>query len=200
MSHYQGRIFWHEVAAMRDKGRQISFVFIKATEGVAGRDKHFERNAAGATDEGLAAGAYHYFHPAQSAEAQAQNYLQTVRATGLQLRPALDIEVTEDVPPEALRDSICRWLAIVGQAYGEAPILYTGAAFYNTNLKGYFDDFPLWIAHYGVQKPGTQVDFQCWQFSDAGRVNGIGAAVDFNVVNGGPAALNRLLGRAGKFP
>lgn len=193
VSRYQGRIFWDAAAQMQDQGYRLRFAFIKATDGTALADPRFERNLNGATEAGLCAGAYHYFHPAQSAVAQARHFLKTAAPRAGMLRPVLDAELAEGLSPADLRDSLCTWLTLVEGAVHTAPIVYTNAAFYNRYLKGWMDDYPLWIAHYGAAMPGIKTDYQFWQFSDRGRVNGIRVPVDFNACPGDSAALQAML-------
>lgn len=193
VSRYQGRIFWESVAAMKDQDRHIDFAFIKATEGETGIDSRFDYNWKAAGEALVPRGAYHYFHPAQNASLQARNFLQQTTGTTGNLRPVLDVETLENVASKALRDSICTWLTAVGNSFETAPIIYTNASFYNQYLKGYFDDYPLWIAHYKATKPAVRTDVQFWQFSDSGRVNGVTVPVDFNVFTGDRTALQELL-------
>ena len=74
------------------------------------------------------------------------------------------------------------------------PIIYTNAHFYERNLAGRFDEYPLWVAHYLVKdKPRINRKWHFWQHSETGRVNGINARVDFNVFNGDSTDFRELL-------
>jgi lysozyme len=44
VSKYQQNISWEAVKAMDVKGIQLSFAFIKATEGTSNKDSYFKRN------------------------------------------------------------------------------------------------------------------------------------------------------------
>ena len=169
---------------MNDQGRRICFVFIKATDGFNMQDKCFADNWRKSADGKLLRGAYHFFHPSHSATDQAANFLKHTSLIAGDLRPVLDVEVDENAGINAIQDSVCKWLDIVGRRYNTTPVIYSSASFYNKFLKGCFDDYPLWIAHYRAKQPAVQTDFQLWQFNDCGRVNGIEGDVDFNVFTG----------------
>ena len=61
VSKYQDRIDWESVKRMKVEDVQISFAFIKATEGIRNRDIFFKRNWKHCKDVMLARGAYHFF-------------------------------------------------------------------------------------------------------------------------------------------
>jgi lysozyme len=96
--------------------------------------------------------------------------------------------------PELLRQRVSEWLILVERKYKVKPIIYTNIDFYNRYLKGFFDDYPLWVAHYlQPHKPRIKRDWIFWQHSESGRVNGISAKVDFNVFNGDSTEFRSLL-------
>ena len=71
----------------------IAFAYAKATEGLYPSDARFADNWAGMQDAAITRGAYHFFRPAASVEAQADLFLSVV--TGFQagdLAPMLDLE------------------------------------------------------------------------------------------------------------
>src|ERR1700677_3355012 len=90
VSHYQGDIDWHAVAASG-----VKFAYIKATEGAAYIDPSFAQNVVGAQAAGVLVGVYHFL-TAGDWLAQASNFLETARAqlSGPILPSALDIEET----------------------------------------------------------------------------------------------------------
>ncbi|MBI3647932.1 MAG: hydrolase, partial [Actinobacteria bacterium] len=58
VSHWQGKIDWTKVAA-----DGVTFAIVKATEGRNYVDPMYATNAAGATANGIAVGAYHFASP-----------------------------------------------------------------------------------------------------------------------------------------
>ena len=73
VSSYQGTINW---SSARADG--ITFGFAKATEGETIADSTFAGNWAGMKAAGVVRGAYHFFHPNESATAQADFVLSKV--------------------------------------------------------------------------------------------------------------------------
>jgi len=194
VSHYQANIDWDEVKAMQVKNIKIGFAFIKATEGIEDVDNAFKINWKGAKKAGIPRGAYHFFNPYRSGKAQAENFMDAVKLTPGDLPPVLDVEQAGTLSKEKLQQRVSEWLTIIERHYSVKPVIYTGADFYANLLKGKFDDYPLWVAHYLVKdKPRVSRDWSFWQHNEAGHVNGVYGFVDFNVFNGDSAAFNELL-------
>lgn len=185
VSRYQQRISWSSVKAMQVADVKISFAFIKATEGKGNVDPFFKRNWKAIKKAGLTRGAYHFFIASKSGELQAKNFIKNVTLESGDLPPVLDVEQTNGMSTEKIRKEVKAWLEMVQSHYSVNPIIYTNAAFYERYLEGYFDDYPLWVAHYlEAHQPRTGHEWTFWQYSEQGRVNGIRNKVDFNVFNG----------------
>lgn len=196
VSRYQQSISWKEVKEMKVRDVQVNFAFIKATEGLSNLDPQFRRNWNDSRKNLVHRGAYHYFIGSRSGKAQAENFISTVRLQKGDLPPVLDVEQTDGASVTDLQQRIWDWLAAVEKAYRVQPIIYTNADFYETFLKGRFDEYPLWVAHYLVKKkPRISRSWLFWQHNESGHVNGIGSFVDFNVFNGDSVAFQKLLVR-----
>ncbi|HEX6333417.1 MAG TPA: glycoside hydrolase family 25 protein [Flavisolibacter sp.] len=194
VSRYQHTISWKEVKEMQVQHIRLGFAFIKATEGVNNTDPFFRRNWRKSKQAGLVRGAYHFFLASKDAAKQAENFIGRVELQPGDLPPVLDVEQNFGLPPEQLRASVKKWLDLVEAYYGVKPIIYTYVDFYKKNLAGYFDEYPLWIAHYlQPEQPRITRSWSFWQHSERGRVNGITSRVDFNVFNGDSAAFRALL-------
>ncbi len=194
VSKYQDVIDWSSVKDMKVGNVQMSFAFIKATEGLGNEDVYFQRNWKKTKDAGLARGAYHFFLATKSGKAQAENFINSVELMPGDMPPVLDIEQTYGVSPEKLRERAKEWLQTVQDHYHVMPIIYTNVDFYKQYLKDDFDGYPLWIAHYlRKERPSIYRDWAFWQHSEAGRVNGIVTHVDFDVFNGDSAEFRKLL-------
>ena len=86
------------------------------------------------------------------------------------------------------------WLVTIEHHYGVRPIIYTNVDFYAHYLNEEFDQYPLWVAHYlRMESPRIYRDWDFWQHSELGRVDGILSRVDFNVFNGDSAAFQNVL-------
>ena len=194
VSRYQKNIGWKLVEEMEVNGVKIGFAFMKATEGLSNTDLHFKRNWRNAGKTGVTRGAYHFFIASKSGKAQAAHFLEHVALEAGDLPPVLDVEQMNGVSVSILQQRVAEWLQMVEKVYHVKPIIYTNANFYERNLAGRFDEYPLWVAHYLVKdKPRIKRKWHFWQHSETGRVNGINARVDFNVFNGDSTDFRELL-------
>ncbi|MFD2288349.1 glycoside hydrolase family 25 protein [Pedobacter petrophilus] len=194
VSYYQGKINWPKVKAMKEDEVKISFAFIKATEGILQVDPYFQRNWREAPKAGIVCGAYHFFRPKKSGSAQAKFFLQVANVEKGDLPPVVDVETLDGVTPLRMRLELSDFLTYVEMKTGVRPIIYTGLKFYEDNLKGKLDEYPLWIAHY--YQPRLRLDksrWKFWQHSDKAKINGIGHVVDFNAFNGDSTTLAEML-------
>ena len=194
VSKYQQRINWEAVQQMEVEGVRIGFVFIKATEGLGNMDAYFKRNWEKSGEAGLPRGAYHFFLAPKSGADQAENFIKRVDLQSGDLPPVLDVEQAYGVSGDKLRAEVKSFLDRLETHYGVRPIIYTNVDFYNSYLKDYFDEYPLWVAHYlRKDRPRIARNWAFWQHSESGSVNGISTRVDFNVFNGDSSDFRDLL-------
>lgn len=192
VSHNNGKVDWTRVA--KD---HIRFAFVKATEGVSFVDPEFEENRKHAREAGLVVGFYHFGHPDNDPEAEADHFIKTVsKIHPGELPPVLDIETHDTRQPAAVQTWCHRFLHRVEEKLGRRPLVYTYPSFIDEQLGGALVDFPLWIASYGHATP--QFDrwskWTFWQDGDKGEVAGVGSGVDTDVFHGDEAALKHLAG------
>jgi lysozyme len=194
VSRYQQTISWDMVKDMNVRDIRLQFAFIKATEGIGNIDPLFKRNWRKSKEAGITRGAYHFFIATKDGKLQAQNFIKNVKLETGDLPPVLDVEQRYTAKPDQLRKELKTWLDVVENYYHVKPIIYTYLDFYDKNLKGYFDDYPLWVAHYlQPHQPRISREWTFWQHSEEGRVNGIFSKVDFNVFNGDSLQFKALL-------
>ena len=204
VSHNNGVISWEKAA---DGG--VAFAYAKATEGTGFADPKFISNWAGMKEAGLPRGAYHFFHPAQSVQAQAAKFVAAVGALAPgDLPPMLDIEETTpardewDSVPLAQRVGLAvGWLEIVEQALGRKPIVYLRRGFVVEKFghAGALTGYPLWVVDYTkapdpALPPGWN-SWRFWQYSGSGAAVGVTGQVDLDRFHGAPADLLALAGR-----
>jgi lysozyme len=187
ISKHQGIIDWKRVSRMKKDGIQISFAFIKATEGITRQDNKFETNWKQAGQNGLLRGAYHFYYPSRDADKQADNFINIAKLNKGDLPPVVDIEYSNGKPAKKICDDLKVFITRLEKQYSVKPIIYTNINFYNTYLVGNFDDYPLWIAGY-FDHDRFYNEFTTpwilWQHSEGGKVDGIRGDVDFNVFKG----------------
>ncbi len=199
VSTHQEFIDWGLVGQMRVKNVRIGFAFIKATEGLEGTDKQFERNWEMAKASGVARGAYHFFIATKSGVLQAQHFISTVKLEKGDLPPVVDIEELYGEPVDSMRASLQAYLQTIEAAYKVKPIIYCYADFYESYLGKTFDEYPLWVAHYNVERAQADGDKKVarrnwifWQHSEEGHVDGIVPKVDFDVFEGDSTDLSEI--------
>jgi lysozyme len=192
VSEYQGRIDWPTIASTR-----VRFVIIRATMGNRYRDGRYARNVAGATRNGLVVGAYHFAKPGsgrRDARAEADHFLRVARVTAGDLTPVLDIEETGGLSPRQLRMWARAWLERVHARTGVRAMIYSGSHFWRGSMRNtsWFarSGYPLWVAHWYVGAPDVPgrrwggKGYTAWQWSAAGRIDGIRGAVDRDRLTG----------------
>ena len=195
VSAYQGKIDWQMVKSMSEDSVHISFAYIKATEGIAQVDPYFQRNWRECPKAGIICGAYHFFRPQKSGAWQAKFFLQTVRIERGDLPMMVDVETLDGTSPAKMREELNSFLAYVKRKTRVKPVIYSGLSFYNDYLRGFYDTYPLWLAHYyhPELKLKNSSKWSFWQHSDKAKVNGINHIVDFDVFNGDSVEFRGML-------
>ena len=194
VSYYQGKIDWQKVKAMKEDEVHISFAFIKATEGLLIVDPYFQRNWREAPKAGIKVGAYHFFRPKRPGLWQANFFLQTISIEKGDLPPVVDVENLDGLSPAQMRKELNAFIIQVENKTKVKPIIYSGLKFYQSYLKGYYDSYPFWVAHYHQPKLKLADDaWKFWQHSDKARINGINHLVDFNAFNGDSLKFEKIL-------
>lgn len=98
VAKYQADIDWKKVAR-----NDISFAFIKATEGGDIVDDYFARNWRAAKAAGVPRGAYHFYYHCRPAIEQARWFIRNVPRDASALPPVLDMEWTPFSPTCTIR-------------------------------------------------------------------------------------------------
>lgn len=180
VSRWQEKIDWTQV-----KSAGIQVAYLKATEGTTHVDKMLKTNYQNAKKAGIKVGFYHFFRAKneQNAREQARHFVNTVKGMQNDLKHALDIETDEGLSNEALTKCAIAFLEEVKKLTGQDPIVYTNTSFARSRLTSGIAKYPVWIAHYGVDKPGDNPIWDRWigfQYTDKGKVSGIAGNVDMN--------------------
>jgi GH25 family lysozyme M1 (1,4-beta-N-acetylmuramidase) len=184
VSRWQGEINWSRVA---EAGYR--FVGIRATIGNYYTDPWFYVNWAEAMEAGLLVSAYHVVVPDRPADSQIERFFDVLADRRSDFPPVLDVEVRRGASPEDITTCFEACADLVQQADGRRPVIYTARWFWDRYVldSPEWTDFDLWVAHYGVESPrlpGGWAEWRFWQYSDHGRVPGIGTPTDLNWFNG----------------
>ena len=176
VSRYQGRIDWQKVKT----DKNVSYVYLKATEGATLVDATYHSNLSGAREAGLKVGCYHFFSPTVDPETQFINFTATVKLEDQDLLPIIDVEIIGRGSTKRFCERLSRFLRMVEEHYGIRPIIYTSSNFYNKYLAGKYTDYKYMIARYSDEEPELTDDirFVMWQFTANGRIAGIDGPVD----------------------
>lgn len=195
------------------RSAQITYGFIKATEGATFIDKTFNTNWEGMKQAGIIRGAYHFFRPTTSTpQEQADNFLTIVKDVlePGDLPPVLDVEAWPETVGQQWKtinldqriERVQIWLKKVEQATKRRPIIYTSPSFWKEYMGDTqnFTRYPLWIAHY-TDKPEPLIPahnwggngYTFWQYTEKGTVAGVSGNVDKNRFKGSIAQLMALV-------
>lgn len=188
VSSYQGEVNWDTIYS-----QGIDFAYIKATEGSGHVDPLFKYNFEQASEAGLAVGAYHFLSFETTGKEQAENFIATVPKVEGMLPPVVDVELYGDYvdnPPSAeeVHNILDEFIVEIESYYGVEPIIYVNEKSYRMYIKGYYDDYKLWISNYSVNpKLFGHRDWTFWQYSETGILKGYSgsqAYIDLNVYHG----------------
>jgi GH25 family lysozyme M1 (1,4-beta-N-acetylmuramidase) len=187
-------------------------VYCKCGNGNNPPDPTFAANVAGARSVGIVPGYYAVGFPlpedgvnaGRGAVEQAQAHFAQAAGLGIvlgDLRPCLDFEwpLPVDWPhwkvtPKNARTWALTWLDETRRLSGRVPLIYLYPDFQVHLFAGVtpeeleqFARYPLWLAHYGVEQPGTLRPWAAptlWQKSDGGARLPSGRSVDEDVFLG----------------
>lgn len=168
VSYYQGSIDWNVLAS-----QNITFCFMKATEGIDHNDIRFAENWESAKNANIYVGAYHFYRFENSGEEQALNFISTVPVTENTLPPVIDVELYDSLEKkpdvQQVRENLQIMLDLLEEHYGVKPILYAAPNTYRTYIRYFADTYPVWISNYYYE---PYHDWTFWQYTDSGQLQG----------------------------
>lgn len=192
VSNYQLGIQWSQTSQAGKK-----FAFIKATEGLTLVNQDFSKDWSSTKAAGILRGAYHFFVPSDDPNEQAQHFLSQLGSSDdSDLPPLFDWETTDNLPNDEIIARAQVFLNAVETATGRTPVIYTNPGYWQAlgNPAG-FDQYPLFIADYGVNCPEVPAPWNTWTFwqKSISQVPGIKGSSDQDVFNGILSDLNQFL-------
>lgn len=196
ISHYQNRrdITWDSLYISHGH-IPLDFIVLRATMGNNSEDNNYHYFLEKAKNQGIIVGAYHFYRPDEDPVLQAKSYLKVANLQKGDMLPVLDIEkLPKKKSLEQYLADVQTWLDIVEKHYGKKPIIYTYYYFYKDNLRGKFDEYPLWLANYNdVLTPSKEDKWSIWQFTENGITAGVRTKIDLNIYNGSKRDFKELL-------
>jgi len=196
VSHYQGKIDWSIISK-----QNITFAFIKATEGSNSHDECFSENWENVGNTNIKRGAYHFFSFDSNGKTQAENFISTVPISNNMMPPIVDVEFYGNKEKNKPNKSDVRYeldilLNELEEYYGQKPIIYTTMKVYQLYIDDYYDEYTLWIRN-TYYKPFLfdSRKWLFWQYSDKEVLNGYNGNekyIDMNIFNGDIETFNEL--------
>lgn len=188
VSEFQGAINWTAV-----KSAGITFAFIRAAfrgygSGKIVTDSRFVTNIKGAVSAGLPVGVYFFTQAINAAEGaeEADYIINLIRNYNVSLPIVIDTEAISGAAARANGLSVAqRTSAIKGfcervVARGLTPMIYASTSWLENNLNmSQLASYKVWVAQWN-NKVTYKGDYDCWQYSDKGSVNGINGKVDMD--------------------
>lgn len=180
VSNWQGYINYEEV-----KNDGINIVYIKSSQGENIIDSYFRINYNNAKANGLQVGFYHFLTARNEEEAikQAEFFSSVISNTTPDCKLAMDFEVFGNLSVSEINSISRIFLEKVKEITGKEVIIYSDAYdARNIFSKELAQNYPLWIAEYEVDEPGTS-NWNYWegfQYTSHGEINGVRGFVDRN--------------------
>lgn len=182
VSHHNTAINWN---ILREE--DISFAYLKSTEGATHTDREYKRNYKLAKAAGLKVGTYHFFTFGIDGRQQAEHFIRSSKVYSGDIRPAIDVEhspVNHPVSDKRKRLAIIRELrkleAELFDHYGVRAVIYTNKECYSLYIKENFSDNPLWLCDLHDEPNVASDKWVIWQFSHTGNIPGVVGDIDLN--------------------
>ena len=189
VSEHQGSIDWNQVAADGVDFAMIRLGYRGSTQGQLYMDEYFERNIAGANAAGVPVGVYFYSQAIdpREAEEEARFVLGCLKDHKVDFPVVFDWEIVGGSSARTYsvsRRTLCgcaRAFCDAVKAQGYEPMIYfTRYLGYRKYILRELTDYGFWYAEYG-ERPRFAFDFDMWQYSETGKVDGIDGDVDLNI-------------------
>ena len=180
VSSWQRKI---DFSAVKRSG--IDVVYIKSSEGQSYIDPYFETNYQNAKANGLKVGFYHYVtaRTIEQARTQANFFARVVSGKQADCRLAMDFENFGNLSVAEINEISKVFLETLVNATQSEVVIYSNAYSARTIFSQTLTNYPLWVANYGVSKPGSNGKWETWvgwQYTSTGTINGISGYVDKN--------------------
>lgn len=189
VSKYQGNIDWNAV-----KKSGISYAFIRV--GLRGygtgeilQDEYCLKNLEGATKAGMDIGVYFFSQAISKAEAieEAEFVLKQIEGYDISYPIVFDMEEiasdtsrTKDLTAAQITDITIAFCERIKQA-GHTPMIYGNIDWMIEHIElERLTEYDKWFAQY-FNKPFFPYEFQMWQYTNKGKVDGIKGEVDLNL-------------------
>ena len=181
VSEWQGSIDWKAV-----KASGVEFAILRAGYGriASQKDKTFDANYNGYKAAGIPCGVYWYSYATSEEEARQEAAACLEILKGKQFEYPIYYDVEEQKTLQLGKDRVsaiikafCSELEKAGYFVGLYMSASPLSSFVTEDVKR---RYVVWVAHYGVSKPGYSGAYGMWQKSSTGKVQGIAGNVDLD--------------------
>ncbi len=184
VSHYNNITKFDTVAA------HVDFIFLRATHGLK-LDKSFNTLYKKAVRSNVRVGAYHFFRFDIDGEAQANNFMRSIKGKVFEFPVVIDVEQHGNSKTISNKTVVSRLKTMVKllEKNGYKVMFYTNKHGYTNYIKPSFPKYPLWICSF--TDPPTDAMWEFWQFSHTGKIKGIKGNIDLDTYNGSKKKFNK---------
>lgn len=182
VSHHNPILNWDAVL-----DQNISFAYMKATEGTTHEDRNYPYNYDLAKKANIKVGSYHFYTFALSGKEQAQHFLKIAKFATGDMIPAIDVEHSPANPYSKEKkyvEMVVSELKVLEnelyEHFGVHPIIYTNKDCYKLYVKKHFPHNIIWMCDLHHEPSDDIKNWQIWQFSHKGEIAGSDGHIDLN--------------------
>lgn len=190
VSSYQKNINWKKV---KEAGVEFAILRIGyrgyGESGKLVEDPMFEKNYANAIKEGIEIGVYFFSQSVNEDEIKEEVDFVCKRLEGKEISYPVVFDLEKIKNDEARTDnltteeitSMTEQFCKLIEEKGYTPCIYGNAKIFTTKMKlEQFNNYQKWYADY-QEKPIYIYDFEIWQYTEEGKINGISGNIDLNI-------------------
>jgi GH25 family lysozyme M1 (1,4-beta-N-acetylmuramidase) len=190
VSHHQKKIDWQRVKADGIDFAMIRVGYRGSEQGTIQEDGYYRENLAGALGAGIEIGAYFFSQATSEAEAieEAEYVIGALAGSEVTMPVVFDIEEVSG-SESRMNDLTSDQVTSLAKAFcdriseaGYRPMIYANTIWFmaRMNLKD-LTNYPKWLAQYYESYPAYPYDFEMWQYTESGKVDGIKGNTDMNL-------------------
>lgn len=188
VSKWNKEIDWEKVKAAGVEFAIIRCGYRGSKTGALVEDPYFEKNIKGATDAGVRVGLYFFTQAVTPVEAVEEASMVLMLAGKNKISYPLFIDTEgaggngrADGLDKETRTAVCKAFCETIENAGYTAGVYASKSWLNNNLDTeQLSSYTTWLAQYSSQ-PTYEGDYAMWQYTSAGKIDGISTLVDYNV-------------------
>lgn len=192
VSHHQGRIDWAQV-----KQTDIEFAIIRCGYGddvESQDDEYFVQNVKGCQENDIPYGVYIYSYATtkEMVESEIAHVLRLLKTTEAKPEYPVYYDLEDDVQKNLSNATLADFAEMFCNEISKAgykPGVYANKEWWSTKLTdSRFDKWDKWVAQHGSNCEYDK-EYNVWQYTDKGTVNGIPGNADVNILLSRPCSI-----------